>query len=92
MHNRCELCERTLIAGTTAHHLIPRRCHRVRWFRARFTREELQQTVPLCRDCHSAVHEFVSDEKELGKHYATVDALRAHPAIARFLTWVRKQR
>lgn len=88
----CALCGRTMRDGTTAHHLIPRRCHRVSWFRARYSREELQRTVPLCLDCHRAVHRFIPDGKELGRDFATLERLAAHPEIARFLTWVRKQR
>lgn len=78
--------------GTTAHHLIPRRCHRVKWFRLRFGKDELQRTVPLCRDCHRAVHRFIPDGKQLGREYSSLERLRAHPEIARFVTWVRKQR
>lgn len=88
----CELCGRVTKRGTTAHHLIPRTCHRNKWFQKRFTREQFNETVDLCHDCHGAIHDFVPREKELGRHYFTLDRLRAHPKLARFLEWIAKQR
>ncbi|MEM9827496.1 MAG: hypothetical protein AAF958_12970, partial [Planctomycetota bacterium] len=54
----CALCGRQPKRGTTRHHLIPRCCHSNRWFKKRFAREQMNETVPLCRDCHGAVHRF----------------------------------
>jgi hypothetical protein len=88
----CQMCDRTLRKGTTQHHLIPRTCHRNRWFQKRFSREEMRVTVDLCGDCHRAVHRLVPCEKNLGRHYSTLDLLKSHPAIAKYITWVRKQR
>ncbi|MFN3189875.1 MAG: hypothetical protein ACE361_05075 [Aureliella sp.] len=88
----CQLCERVPKKGTTAHHLIPRTCHRNKWFQRRFSREEMRRTVDLCRDCHHAVHQFVPREKDLGRNYYTLDLIRAHPMMARHIDWVRKQR
>ena len=84
----CELCERE--AELTFHHLIPRTVHGRREFRLRHTKEELNRGAMLCRDCHSAIHKHL-DEKELGRSYNTLDALRAHPELARYVTWVSKQ-
>ncbi|MEZ6135191.1 MAG: hypothetical protein R3C53_09805 [Pirellulaceae bacterium] len=88
----CELCGRTMQAATTAHHLIPRACHSNKWFRSRFTREQMQQTVDLCRDCHVTIHRFIPKEKQLGRHFHSLALLRAHPQIAGFLTWIVKQK
>ena len=44
----------------------------------------------LCTDCHSAIHKFVS-EKELGRDWNTVEKLRTHPDIGRFVRWVSRQ-
>jgi hypothetical protein len=52
----------------------------------------MQQTVDLCADCHRAVHRLVPSEKDLGRGFATLERLNAHPAIARHIAWVRKQR
>jgi len=88
----CQLCGRVTKRGTTEHHLIPRTCHSNKWFKRRFSRARLRQTVDLCRDCHRAVHDLIPDEKELGRHYNTLELLRQHSAVIRFVAWVRKQR
>ena len=49
-------------------------------------------TVSLCKDCHSAIHDLIPSEKELGRNYYTVELLKAHPQMAKFLDWVRKQK
>ena len=88
----CALCLRLLKSGSSRHHLIPRTCHRRTWFRKRFTKEQMQFTVDVCSDCHAAIHDLIPDERELGRTYYTLELLRAHPAIERFLVWVRKQK
>lgn len=85
----CQLCAREL--ELTFHHLIPRTLHSNKWFKKTFTRERMQSGLDLCRDCHSAIHQFVS-EKELGRHVNTREALLAHPQIGRFVTWVATRR
>ena len=88
----CDLCGRVTRRGTTEHHLIPRTCHSNKWFKKRFTRQQMQVTVSLCSDCHGAIHDMIPREKDLGRHYYTLDRLRAHPKMERFLSWVRKQK
>lgn len=88
----CVLCCRIPKRGTTEHHLIPRTLHSNKWFKRRFTREQMQQTVPLCRDCHREIHRLVPDEKELGRSLNTVDSLLSHPQIGRFVDWVKKRK
>jgi hypothetical protein len=44
-------------------------------------------TVLLHQICHNEVHATLS-ETELARRYNTVEALRAHPRIARFVEWV----
>ena len=87
----CTLCLRTLKKGTTKHHLIPRRCHRNRWFQKNFTREQMRVTIDVCRDCHNAIHRFVPREKELGRHHNTIETLLEHPEIGKFVAWVSKR-
>ncbi len=84
----CALCERPL--PTTFHHLVPRTLHKNKWFQKRYTRVEMAAGVPLCQPCHSAVHKFI-DEKTLGREYASLVALQAHPELSRFVAWVRTQ-
>lgn len=88
----CQLCGRTMKHGTTSHHLVPRAVHRKSRYQKRFTRAQMQTTVEFCADCHRAVHDLLPDEKELADKYYTIELLREHPGIARFLQWVRKQK
>lgn len=47
-------------------------------------------TVMLCGACHKFLHKTFTNA-ELASDYPTVEALRAHPDVARFLAWLRKQ-
>lgn len=74
----CPLCEREIPDGQCdAHHFVPR-SHGGR------------DTWVLHRVCHRQVHALFT-EQELATHYHTVERLRAHPAMARFLAWVRRR-
>ena len=90
--NRCDLCGRRTRRGTTEHHLIPRTCHSNKWFKKRYTRAQMQVTIEVCRDCHHAIHDLVPDEKQLARHYNTLDALQTHPKISKYLAWIKKQK
>ena len=90
--HRCALCGRITKRGTTAHHLIPRTCHSNKWFKKRFTRQEMLETVDVCRDCHKAIHRLIPDEKELGRHFHTLESLREHAELSKFLVWVKRQK
>jgi len=57
-----------------------------------FSRRTGFQSVDLCGDCHRAVHKLVPSEKELGRHFNTVDKLLAHEPIARFVERARRQK
>ena len=50
----------------------------------------MDQRAMLCTDCHSAVHKFAT-EKELGREFNTIEKLRSHPEIGRFVRWVSRQ-
>ncbi|QDT10481.1 hypothetical protein [Stieleria marina] len=89
---RCTLCGRRPKRGTTEHHLIPRTCHKNKWFKKQFSREQMQQTISVCHDCHQAIHRFVPKEKTLGRDYHTVDQIMAHDQMATFVAWVSKQK
>ena len=47
-----------------------------------------RETVPIHPVCHRAIHANLSNQ-ELERGYASPEDLRAHPAIARFIRWVR---
>ena len=89
---RCALCQRITKTGTTEHHLIPHTCHRNKWFKKNFTREQMNETIDVCRDCHRAIHRLEIIEKDLGRHYNTIEKLLAHSEIGKFVAWVRKQK
>ena len=89
---RCQPCGRVTKRGTTEHHLIPRTCHSNKWFKKRYTRARMNETIDVCRDCHKAIHRLIADEKDLGRFYNTVDSLLSNPEVAKFVAWVRKQK
>lgn len=72
----CPLCERPIPpAQRDAHHLVPK---------SRGGRH----TEWLHRICHRQIHALFT-ESELAHAYHEVEALLAHPDIARFVAWVR---
>jgi 5-methylcytosine-specific restriction endonuclease McrA len=72
----CPLCDRPIPASQQdAHHLVPKS----RGGRA---------TTVLHRICHRQLHALFS-ETDLARDYATAEALRAHPEVAKFVEWVK---
>lgn len=49
-------------------------------------------TADLCKDCHRAIHRFVSSEKELGRKFHSLKKLRQPEGLAQFTRWVRNRR
>jgi hypothetical protein len=86
----CELCGRTALE-VTRHHLIPRTRHTNKRNKRMFDRDEVKTRLAwLCRPCHGFIHKVLS-EKELETQFNTVEALRAHPEIAKFVDWVSRR-
>lgn len=77
--NICPLCDRELIKGSSIdeHHLIPKT------FKGR-------DTITLHRICHQKIHHTFS-ERELLNFYHTVERIRAHEEIQKFVKWVKKK-
>lgn len=77
----CALCGRTIPedAPKSLHHLVPK-----------LKGGTHGPTVLLHHICHKEIHATLS-EAELARDYATPEALRAHPRLARFVEWVRKR-
>lgn len=73
----CFLCGRTLGTKVERHHPVPRS----RGGRA---------TVPVHPICHRAIHRAL-DNKRLARDYASAEALRSHPELARFIAWVERK-
>jgi len=86
---KCKLCGRE--KELDFHHLIPKSLHKNKWFKKRFTKEEMNQGIYICEyDCHPEIHRFI-DEKEMGREYNTLEKLRNHPKVINYIKWIRKQ-
>lgn len=71
---RCALCDRPLGLRVEQHHVVPKS-------------EGGRETAPVHPICHRTIHATLTNA-ELARDYATPDAVRAHPDMARFLRWV----
>ena len=85
----CELCNRWKYRSS--HHLIPKTCHKNKWFKKNFTLEELNQGIMLCCDCHKYIHAEYT-EKDLGRDFNMIETLREDGKIAKFIKFVRKKK
>jgi hypothetical protein len=70
----CFLCRRPIGRKVEWHHPVPK---------SRGGRE----TEPVHPICHRAIHAALTN-KELERDYATAEALRRQPELARFVAWV----
>lgn len=74
----CPLCERKIPpVQRDAHHLIPKS-------------HKGTETVMLHRICHRQIHALFT-ETELARQFNTVDALKNHEAMCRFIQWVKNK-
>lgn len=85
----CELCLRQ-VSFRTKHHLIPRTTHKNKVIKREHTPEERGRVAWTCRDCHRTIHALFS-EKTLAREFHTLDDLRAHDEMARFLDWIKNK-
>ncbi|WP_242500596.1 HNH endonuclease [Tropicimonas sp. IMCC6043] len=77
----CPLCDRPIPpeAPQSLHHLVPK-----------LRGGKGGPTVLLHQICHNEIHATLS-ETELARDHATIEALRAHPKLAKFIRWVAKR-
>ncbi|RBI84798.1 HNH endonuclease [Rhodosalinus halophilus] len=77
----CPLCGRPIPPGVpqSLHHLIPK-----------LKGGKGGPTVLMHQICHNEVHATLT-EAELARDYATPEALRTHPRLAKFAAWVAKR-
>jgi len=85
----CELCG--CEPRHNFHHYLPHTLHANKWFKKHFTRQQMREGIYVCKSCHTAIHDLIPDEKELGKHYHTREALAAHPELSKYLRWKRRR-
>lgn len=85
MNGICALCGRE--ERLTRHHLVPRTRHHNTWNKREFDRAEVKETIGLCRPCHSQVHAVLS-EKELEREWNTIEKIRDHPEVVKFVAWI----
>ena len=80
-HPTCPLCSRVIPPDVpqSVHHLIPK-----------LKGGSGGPKVLLHHLCHKEIHATLS-EAELARVYYTIEALQAHPRLARFIKWVAKR-
>jgi hypothetical protein len=83
----CQLCESD--DAHSFHHFIPRTLHGNKWFKKRYTRAQMREGIDVCKWCHAAIHDLIPSEKELGRHYNTMESLLAHPEVGKYVQWKR---
>lgn len=84
----CEFCGEEDVYDF--HHFIPTTLHRNKWFKKRYTKEQLQEGMEVCKLCHKMIHNVISSEKDLGRKFNTCSKLKSHPKLARYLKWRKK--
>lgn len=77
----CPLCGRPIPteAKQSLHHLIPK-----------LKGGKGGPVVLLHQICHSEIHATLT-EAELARSYHSIDSLKAHPRLAKFIAWVSKR-
>lgn len=86
----CELCGRTDIE-LNRYHLIPQSRHKKAHSKRTFSREEMKtQVAMICDACLNQINELFTTQ-ELSTYYFTVERLKEHTEMAKFINWVKKR-
>ena len=77
----CPLCKRPIPpqARQSLHHLVPK-----------LKGGKGGPTVLLHQICHNEIHASLT-EAELARDFSTIDALRRHPRLSKFIKWVSRR-
>lgn len=75
----CPLCGRDLAEPCNKHHLLPKS-----------KGGKNTPTILLHKICHDKIH-AIFKEIELKRHYNTIEKLRQHEEMAKFIKWVRNK-
>jgi hypothetical protein len=84
----CNICERQV--KLTRHHVYPREIHKT-LLKKGYDAALLNNTISICRMCHSTIHNFFTNE-ELAKSYYTVDLLLGNEKFLRYAKWAANQK
>lgn len=76
---KCPLCNRLMAEPIVRHHLIPP---------SKGGKDT--PTVPMHKICQAKIH-AVFTETELKNYYNTVDRIKEHEEISKFIKWVNKK-
>lgn len=77
----CPLCERPIPPGapSSLHHLVPK-----------LKGGKGGPVVRLHHICHKEIHASLT-EAELARNFSSIEALRSHPRLEKFIRWVAKR-
>lgn len=74
------------------HHLIPRTLHGNKYFKELYDKDFMANNgIWICRDyCHKEIHKYLT-EKKMGRTFNTIELLKAHPKIKKYIDWRRRK-
>ena len=89
--DRCELCG-SKNDYLNFHHLIPKTLHGNKFFKKLYTKLFMSNHgIWICKAyCHKQIHAFIT-EKDMGMKFNTLELLREHPLVKKYVEWRSKR-